>query len=255
MDQFDLHGKVAIVTGGNGGIGLGIARGLAQAGASIVVAARNPQKTQVAVEELGSLGVRAVGIQTDVTDPSQVENMVVDSVAALGGVDILVANAGMSIRKRPETYSIEEWTTIITTNLTGVFACCHAVYPRLKARGGGKIVTIGSMSSIFGMEMAVPYASTKGGVVQMTKSLASAWAADNIQVNCILPGWISTELTQGARRAMPRLHDSVIDRTPMKRWGTPEDMAGSALFLCSRASDFVTGVALPVDGGFSASMF
>jgi 2-deoxy-D-gluconate 3-dehydrogenase len=255
MDLFDLHGKVAIVTGGNGGIGLGIARGLAQAGADIVVAARNSQKTHAAVEQLSALGVRAVGLQTDVTDSAQVSKMVEESTGTLGGVDILVANAGMSIRKRPETYSMEEWAAVITTNLTGVFACCHAVYPQLKSRGGGKIVTIGSMTSIFGLDMAVPYASTKGGVVQMTKSLASAWAADNIQVNCILPGWISTELTEGARRALPRLQESVVDRTPMKRWGTPDDMAGAALFLCSRASDFVTGVALPVDGGFSASMF
>ena len=255
MELFDLHGKVAIVTGGNGGIGLGIAQGLAQAGANIAVAARNAQKTDTAVEQLSGFGVRAIGLQTDVTDADQVKQMVDHTVEALGGVDILIANAGMSIRKRPETYSIEEWTTVITTNLTGVFACCHAVFPQMKARGGGKIVTIGSMTSIFGLDMAVPYASTKGGVVQMTKSLASAWAADNIQVNCILPGWISTELTVGARKALPRLHDSVIDRTPMKRWGTPEDMAGTALFLCSRASDFVTGAAIPVDGGFSASMF
>ncbi len=255
MDWFDLHGKVAIVTGGNGGIGLGIARGLARAGADIAVAARNPQKTQTAVEQLGSLGARAVGLHTDVTDPAHIQKMVAATKDALGGVDILVANAGMSIRKRPEAYTLDEWTTVITTNLTGVFACCHAVYPELKARGGGKIVTIGSMTSIFGLAMAAPYASTKGGVVQLTKTLASAWAADNIQVNCILPGWISTELTEGARAAIPGLQEDVIERTPMKRWGEPDDLAGAALFLCSPASDFVTGVALPVDGGFSASMF
>ena len=255
MELFELHGKVAIVTGGNGGIGLGIAHGLAQAGADIVVAARNPDKTREAVEQLSGLGVRALGIQVDVTDASQIQKMVADTVDALGSVDILVANAGMSIRKRPETYSIEEWSTVINTNLTGVFACCHAVHPRFVQRGGGKILTIGSMSSIFGMEMGAPYSATKGGVVQLTRSLASAWARDNIQVNCILPGWIDTELTQGARRAMPRLDESVVDRTPQKRWGRPEDLAGAALFYCSAASDFVTGTALPVDGGFSSSMF
>ncbi|HEY1297895.1 MAG TPA: glucose 1-dehydrogenase [Chloroflexota bacterium] len=255
MELFDLHGKVAIVTGGNGGIGLGIARGLAQAGADIVVAARNPDKTRVAVEQLTALDVRAVGLQADVTDGAQIQKMVGDSVDALGGVDILVANAGMNIRKRPETYSIDEWSTVITTNLTSVFACCHAVHPQFKTRGGGKILTIGSMSSIFGMEMGAPYSATKGGVVQLTRSLASAWARDNIQVNCILPGWIDTDLTQGARRAIPRLDESVVDRTPQKRWGRPEDLAGAALFYCSAASDFVTGTALPVDGGFSSSMF
>ncbi len=255
MELFDLRDKVAIVTGGNGGIGLGMARGLAQAGANIVVAARNADKTSQAVEQLSSLGVRAMGLQTDVTDTAQIQRMVADTVAAFGGVDILIANAGMSIRKRPETYSIDEWSTVITTNLTGVFACCHAVHPQFLARGGGKIVTIGSMSSIFGMEMGAPYSATKGGVVQLTRSLASAWARDNIQVNCILPGWIDTELTQGARQAMPRLDASVVDRTPQKRWGRPADLAGAALFYCSPASDFVTGTALPVDGGFSSSMF
>jgi 2-dehydro-3-deoxy-D-gluconate 5-dehydrogenase len=255
MELFDLRGKVAIVTGGNGGIGLGIARGLAQAGADIVVAARNADKTRAAVEQIGAFGVRALGVQVDVTDAAQIQKMVADTVDALGAVDILVANAGTSIRKRPETYSIDEWSTVITTNLTGVFACCRAVHPRFVARGGGKILTIGSMSSIFGMEMAAPYSATKGGVVQLTRSLASAWARDNIQVNCILPGWIDTDLTQGARRAMPRLDESVVDRTPQKRWGRPEDLAGAALFYCSAASNFVTGTALPVDGGFSSSMF
>ncbi len=255
MELFDLRDRVAIVTGGNGGIGLGIARGLAQAGAHIVVAARNPDKTAHAVEQLTSLGVRALGVKADVTDGPQIQRMVDDTVAAFGGVDILVANAGMSIRKRPETYSLDEWSSVITTNLTGVFACCHAVYPQFKARGGGKIVTIGSMSSIFGMEMAAPYSATKGAVVQLTRSLASAWARDNIQVNCILPGWIDTDLTTMARQVMPRLEESVVDRTPQKRWGRPEDLAGAALFYCSAASDFVTGTALPVDGGFSSSMF
>ncbi|MBV8716941.1 MAG: glucose 1-dehydrogenase [Chloroflexi bacterium] len=255
MELFDLLGKVAIVTGGNGGIGLGIARGLAQAGADIAVAGRNADKTRDAVDQLTSLGVRAVGLQADVTDAGQVQQMVDATIEALGGVDILIANAGMSIRKAPETYSLDEWTTVITTNLTGVFACCHAVHPSMKARGGGKIVTIGSMTSIFGLDMAAPYTATKGGVMQLTKSLASAWARDNIQVNCILPGWIDTDLTVGARRALPRLQESVVERTPAKRWGRPEDLAGAAIFLCSAASDFITGTALPVDGGFSSSMF
>jgi 2-dehydro-3-deoxy-D-gluconate 5-dehydrogenase len=255
MELFDLRGKVAIVTGGNGGIGLGIARGLAQAGASIAVAGRNAEKTRNAVDQLSSLGARAVGLQADVTDAAQIQQMVEGTVEALGGVDILIANAGMSIRKAPETYSLDEWTTVITTNLTGVFACCHAVHPAMKARGGGKIVTIGSMTSIFGLDMAAPYTATKGGVMQLTKSLSSAWARDNIQVNCILPGWIDTDLTVMARRVLPRLQETVVERTPTKRWGRPEDLAGAAIFLCSPASDFVTGVALPVDGGFSSSMF
>ena len=255
MKIFELRGKVAIVTGGNGGIGLGIARGLGEAGADIAVAARNSEKTRSAVDQLCGLGVRAIGVQADVTDPEQIARMVRETIEVFGGLDILIANAGMSIRKPPESYSLDEWTTVVTTDLTGVFACCHAVYPAMKSRGGGKIVTIGSMTSLFGLDMAAPYAASKGGVVQLSKSLASAWAKDNIQVNSILPGWIDTELTQGARRARPQLHDSVVDRTPMKRWGRPEDLAGAAVFLCSPASDFITGTVLPVDGGFSSSMF
>jgi 2-deoxy-D-gluconate 3-dehydrogenase len=252
---FDLHGKVAIVTGGNGGIGLGIARGLAQAGADIAVAGRNEDKTSAAVAELQGLGVRAIGLHADVVDEAHVQKMVADTVRGLGGVDILVANAGMNARKAPETYSMAEWHKIVDTNLTGVFACCQAVHPELKRRGGGKILTIGSMASIFGFDVAAVYAATKGGVVQLTRSLAAAWAKDNIQVNCILPGWIDTDLTQGARRALPGLHERVVDRTPADRWGQPKDLAGAGVFYCSPASDFVTGTALPVDGGFSSSMF
>src|SRR5437868_6891671 len=255
MELFDLHGKVALVTGGNGGIGLGIARGLAQAGADIAVAGRNSDKTRAAVDELSCLGVRAAGVQADVADEAQVGAMVAEAVAALGGLDILVANAGTSIRKQPEEYVLAEWSMIVATNLTGVFASCLAAYPELKRRGAGKILTIGSMTSLFGLDMAAPYTATKGGVMQLTKSLSSAWAKDNIQVNCILPGWIDTDLTIGARKVRPQLHDAVLERTPAKRWGRPEDLAGAAVFLCSHASDFITGTALPVDGGFSSSMF
>jgi 2-deoxy-D-gluconate 3-dehydrogenase len=255
MDLFDLHGKVAVVTGGNGGIGLGIARGLAQAGADVAIAARNADKTATAVAELAALGVRSIGLGVDVVDEGQVQQMVRDTVSALGGVDILVANAGTNFRKQPEEYALAEWHRIVDTNLTGVFACCQAVYPELKRRGGGKILTIGSMASIFGFDVAAVYAASKGGVVQLTRSLASAWAKDNVQVNCILPGWIDTELTQGARRVRPSLHSDVVQRTPADRWGQPADLAGAAVFFCSSASDYVTGTALPVDGGFSSSMF
>jgi len=250
-----LHGKVAIVTGGNGGIGLGMARGLAQAGASIVVAARNAEKTDAALGQLRACGAPAIGLKVDVNSSQQVTQMVAGAVDAFGGVDILVANAGMSIRKRPEAYSLEEWGAVVATDLTSVFACCQAVYAPMQQRGGGKILTIGSMASLFGLNMAAPYAAAKGGVVQLTKSLASAWARDNITVNCVLPGWFDTDLTQGARRALPRLDESVVDRTPFKRWGRPDDLAGAAVFFCSRASDFITGATLAVDGGFSSSMF
>jgi 2-dehydro-3-deoxy-D-gluconate 5-dehydrogenase len=255
MELFDLHGRAAIVTGGNGGIGLGIARGLARAGAGVAVVGRNTDKNAAALAELRALGAPAVALRVDVTDDEQVRRMVADTVAALGGVDILVANAGTTVRKRPEAYSLDDWRHIVDTNLTSMFACCQAVHPEMKRRGGGKILTIGSMASLFGFDVNCVYAATKGGVVQLTRSLASAWAQDNIQVNSILPGWIDTDLTRGARQVIPGLHERVLDRTPTKRWGRPEDLAGAAVFYCSRASDFVTGTTLAVDGGFSSSMF
>ena len=242
MNPFDLKGKVALVTGGNGGIGLGIAKGLAQAGAAVAIAGRNAHKNAAAVAELQALGAKAIGL-------------VADTVQAFGGLDILVANAGINIRKLPQDYSSAEWHQIVDTNLTSVFECCQAAYPEMQRRGGGKIVTIGSMTSIFGFGVGPIYAASKGAVVQLTKSLASAWAKDHIQVNSILPGFIDTELTKGARRNVPGLHERVLERTPAKRWGEPADLAGSAVYFCSRASDFVTGTALPVDGGFSSSMF
>ena len=255
MNPFDLKGKVALVTGGNGGIGLGIAKGLAQAGADVAIAGRNEAKNASALADLKALGGRAIALVADVNDGAQVRRMIADTVQTFGGLDIVVANAGINIRKPPQEYSADEWHRIVDTNLTGVFACCQAAYPEMKRRGGGKIVTIGSMTSIFGFDVGPVYAATKGAVVQLTKSLAAAWAKDGIQVNSILPGFIDTELTQGARRNIPGMHERVVNRTPARRWGEPADLAGAAVFFCSSASDFVTGTALPVDGGFSSSMF
>jgi 2-deoxy-D-gluconate 3-dehydrogenase len=252
MNPFDLKGKVALVTGGNGGIGLGIAQGLARAGADVVVAGRNAGKNAAAVKALGG---RSIGIAVDVNDGAQVKRMVAEAVQALGGLDILVANAGINIRKPPQDYSVEEWRQVIDTNLNSVFACCQAAYPEMKRRGGGKIVTIGSMTSIFGLALGAAYASTKGAVVQLTKSLAIAWAKDNIQVNSILPGWIDTDLTRGARAQIPGLNERILQGTPAGRWGEPADLAGAAVFFCGRGSDFVTGTALPVDGGYASSIF
>jgi 2-deoxy-D-gluconate 3-dehydrogenase len=252
MNPFDLKGKVALVTGGNGGIGLGIAQGLARAGADVAIAGRNAAKNAAALKAIGG---NAIALVADVNDSTQVQRMVADTVKAFGGLDILVANAGINIRKQPQDYSGAEWHSIVDTNLTSVFQCCQAAYPEMQRRGGGKIVTIGSMTSIFGFDVGPVYAATKGAVVQLTKSLAAAWAKDNIQVNSILPGFIDTELTQNLRRNFPGAHERVVARTPARRWGDPADLAGTAVFFCSRASDFVTGTALPVDGGFSSSMF
>jgi 2-deoxy-D-gluconate 3-dehydrogenase len=251
MRLFDLSGKVAIVTGGNGGIGLGMAKGLAEAGAAVVVAGRNEVKNAEAVAELARLGARAIAVQVDVTSEASCREMVAKTVQEFGRLDILINNAGTNIRKRPEEYSLEEWRTILETNLTSAFVCSVAAYPEMKKAGGGKIVNIGSMMSIFGASFTTPYAASKGGIVQMTKAMACAWAQDNIQVNAVLPGWIDTALTRQARAQIPGLHEKVVARTPAGRWGVPDDFAGIAVFLCSRASDFLTGTAIPVDGGYS----
>ena len=249
--MFDLKGRVAIVTGGNGGIGLGMARGLAAAGASVVVVGRNTEKSHAAVRELGKLGADAIAVSTDVTDEAAVEQMVRAARERFGRIDILINNAGTNVRKSLHEYSLDEWHRVMNTNLTSAFLCSRAVYPAMKSAGGGKVINIGSMMSIFGASFSPAYGASKGGIVQLTKSAAIAWAPDNIQVNAVLPGWIDTELTQGARREVPWLHESVLKRTPARRWGTIDDMAGVAVFLASPASDFVTGTFIPVDGGYS----
>jgi 2-deoxy-D-gluconate 3-dehydrogenase len=206
--NFDLTGKVAIVTGGNGGIGFGIARGLAQAGANIVVAARRREKNAQAVAALQDSGVKALSVVTDVQDETSVQAMVQVSVEAFGHVDILVNNAGINIRKAPQDYTLAEWQEVLNTNLTGVFLCARAVYPYMAKAGGGKIINIGSMTSIFGSSVSPAYGATKGGVVQFTKSLALFWAKDNIQVNALLPGWIHTDLTASASSERYRIIQS-----------------------------------------------
>jgi 2-dehydro-3-deoxy-D-gluconate 5-dehydrogenase len=251
MKLFDLDGRVAIVTGGNGGIGFGMAEGLAAAGAAVVIAGRNEAKSEAAVRTLTESGAKAAAIAVDVTDAGSCRALIAASVKRFGRLDILVNNAGTNIRKQPQDYTLEEWNTIIATNLTSAFVCSQAAYAEMLKAGGGKIINIGSMMSIFGASFTTPYAASKGGVVQMTRALATAWAKDNIQVNAVLPGWIDTDLTRKGRAEVAGLHERVLARTPAGRWGTPEDHAGIAVFLASAASDFVTGTAIPVCGGFS----
>jgi 2-dehydro-3-deoxy-D-gluconate 5-dehydrogenase len=251
---FDLTGKVAIVTGGNGGIGLGMAQGMASCGAAIVIAGRNAEKAKSALAALRDYGVQSVFIAADVTKKAACVKLVADTVAQFGRLDILVNNAGTAIRKMPEDYTEAEWHEVLDTNLTSAFLCSQAAYEPMKRAGGGKMINIGSMMSLFGAPYATPYASSKGGIVQMTRALATAWAKDNIQVNAVLPGWIDTDLTKRARQQVTGLHERVENRTPAARWGVPADMSGVAAFLASPASDFVTGTAIPVDGGYSIGM-
>jgi len=166
-------------------------------------------------------------------------------------VQILINNAGINVRKQPQEFTLDEWRLVMDTNLTSAFVASQTAYPHMKKAGGGKIVNIGSMMSIFGASFTTAYAASKGGIVQMTRALATAWARDNIQVNAVLPGWIDTALTRGARNDVKGLHENVLRRTPTGRWGEPADLSGIAVFLSSKASDFVTGTAIPVDGGYS----
>ena len=253
MNLFDLQGKAALVTGGNGGIGLGMAKGLAAAGARVAIAGRDKAKNRAALKSLPG----AIAVEGDLREEKACRAMVESAAQKLGRLDILVNNAGTNIRKRPEEYSLEEWKLVLDTNLTSAFVASHAAYPHLKRAASekgkaGKIVNIGSMMSIFGAAFVAPYGASKGGIVQLTRALACAWARDNIQCNAVLPGWIDTALTQRARQDIAGLHERVLARTPAGRWGAPEDLAGIAVFLCSRASDFITGAAIPVDGGYSS---
>jgi 2-deoxy-D-gluconate 3-dehydrogenase len=252
---FDLTGKVAIVTGGNGGIGLGIAEALGQAGAKLAIIGRNAAKSRAAAKLLfDQTGSEPLCLTADVAKPDETAAAIKTVTEHFGRIDILFNNAGINIRKPPQTLTLDEWHTVLGINLTGAFLMSQAVYPAMKQAGGGKIINIGSMTSIFGASFAPAYATSKGGIVQLTKSLALAWAADNIQVNAILPGWFVTELTERARTEVPGLYERVLARIPTGRWAQPKDITGTAIWLASPASDYVTGIALPVDGGYSSSL-
>ncbi len=253
MDKlFDLKGKVAIVTGGNGGLGFGMAAGLAEAGADVAVVARNSEKTCRAVSQVRSMGVRAVGVSADLRLDADVKRAVDETVRALGGVDILVNNAGTVVRKEVHEITSEEWDRVFDINLRAAFLMAKAVYPHMKGRGGGKVVNVGSMTSIFGGGgSGAAYSASKGGVVQLSKSLAVGWARDNIQSNAILPGWFMTDLTSDIPVDQPERFDLISRRIPAGRWGEARELQGAVVFLSSRASDYVTGAVITVDGGYS----
>jgi 2-deoxy-D-gluconate 3-dehydrogenase len=252
---FSLSGKVAIVTGGGSGIGLGIAEGLSQAGARVAIVGRDAAKLDAAASKLAtSTGGEFLPVAADVSDEAQVESLARRVIDRFGRIDILFNNAGISIRKPPQDYAVDEWRRVLDVNLTSALLMSKAVYPEMKAAGGGKVVNTGSMASLFGAAYAAPYAASKAGIVQLTKSLAIAWAPDNIQVNAILPGWFETAMTDRAKLEVPGLGERVSARIPAGRWAKPQDMAGIAIWLSSPASDYVTGAAIPVDGGYSSVM-
>ena len=254
MTRFDLKGKVALVTGGNGGIGLGIARALAEAGATLAIVGRSEEKSRNAAEGIAlATGAEVMALTADVGSEESAAAAVRGVTGRFGRLDILVNNAGITVRRPPQDLSLDDWHAVLNVNLDGPFLMARAAYPELKAAGGGKVINIGSIYSTFGASYASAYSASKGGLVQLTRSLALAWAPDKIQVNAILPGWFDTELTERARAEVPGLNERVLARVPAGRWARPEDIAGTAIWLASSASDFVTGIAVPVDGGFSVA--
>ncbi|MGH7959209.1 MAG: SDR family NAD(P)-dependent oxidoreductase, partial [Opitutaceae bacterium] len=211
-------------------------------------------KNAAAIAALQALGRGARAFEVDVVSEASCRDFVAAAAQAFGRLDILVNNAGTSIRKPPQSLSAVEWHTVIDTNLTSAFLCAQAAYPFLQRAAGGKIINISSLMAWFGAAFAAPYAASKAGVVQLTRSLAVAWAKDNIQVNAIMPGWIDTPLTRKGRVEIPGFYEEHVTRTPAGRWGTPEDFGGAAVFLASGASQFVTGAVIPIDGGYSIQL-
>lgn len=251
LEAFSLAGRVAVVTGGNRGIGLAIAEGLARAGASVVIAARDITTGHAAITRIHRTGAAAAFLVTDVSGQASCQAMADETLQRFGRIDILVNNAGITRAARPEEMALTDWQTVLSINLTGAFLCAQAVYPAMRRQGAGKIINLGSIASNFGSALGAAYASSKGGIVQLTKSLAVGWGRDNIQVNAILPGYIESDLTRQAEAERPGSFDAKRARTPAGRIGAPEDIAGAAIFLASGASDFITGASIPVDGGYA----
>jgi 2-deoxy-D-gluconate 3-dehydrogenase len=248
---FDLSGRVAVVTGGNRGIGRAIALGLARAGASVAVLARNEGENRLVLCELMSIGRPALALNLDVTDRAALAPAVSRVERELGGIDILVNNAGIATPSGGVlNESAEVWDDTVETHLNACFLLSQLVARSMvNRRSGGKIINLASMYSIFGSAIVPSYSASKGAVVQLTKSMAIELAPHGIQVNAIAPGWIHTDMT-AAIRGTP-MNDAILARTPAGRWGTPDEIIGAAVFLASRGAGFITGVTLPVDGGYS----
>jgi 2-dehydro-3-deoxy-D-gluconate 5-dehydrogenase len=251
MKAFDLSGKTALVTGGTRGLGRGMAEGLAEAGAKVVIlgSSANVMKT---AEELRAKGLDVTAVQGDLSDRENIPALFNKAVAALGDrIDILLNNAGIQHRNRCEDFTLEDWDAVINVNLNAVFQLCQLAGRKMLEQGGGKIINLASMLSFFGGFTVPAYAASKGGVAQLTKALSNEWASKNIQVNAIAPGYMATEMNTKLIEDKSR-NAEILGRIPAGRWGTPEDMKGIAVFLASHASDYISGAVIPVDGGYLA---
>lgn len=253
MDIFDINGRVAVVTGGNGGIGRSLALGYAKAGAAVAIFGRNEKKNAQVLAELQQIGAPCMALRVDVTQRDQLGPAIGEVESRLGAVDILVNNAGIACLSGGILQeSAEDWDRVIETQLNAVFGLSKIVAGGMKDRKGGKIINIGSMYSYFGSSVVPSYSAAKGAIVQLTKSMAIELAPYDIQVNAIAPGWFVTDMTAAVRSPeMKVMGDEILARTPAGRWGEPDELVGAAIFLASSASNFVTGALIPVDGGYS----
>jgi 2-deoxy-D-gluconate 3-dehydrogenase len=244
-----LSGRVAAITGGNGGIGRGIALALAEAGAAIAILARNEKKNRETLDELYQRGATAIAVRLDVTERTALK-LAVDEVAGkIGPIDILVNNAGIAIPGGALRLEAEQWDRVLETNLNSCFFLSQLAAHSMVARKKGKIINIASEYSRFGNQIAPSYAASKGALIQLTKSLAIELAPHNVQVNAIVPGWIESDMTAPIK--LRPFYNEIIMRTPAGRFGTPAECGGAAIFLASPASDFITGATIFVDGGYA----
>lgn len=250
LDSFRLTGKNALVTGSSRGMGAAIALGLAQAGANVALHASQAVPSDV-LQSVLETGVRSVALTGDLAHPERAPELVEQTIAAFGSIDILINNAGITRRAPAVDYSANDWDDVLATNLTSVFRLCQSAARPMLAQGFGKIVNIASLLSFQGGIIVPAYAAAKGGVAQLTKALANEWAARGVQVNAIAPGYMATDLTQ-ALQDDPTRSRQILERIPAGRWGSTQDVAGAAVFLSSPASDYVSGHILVVDGGWLA---
>jgi NAD(P)-dependent dehydrogenase (short-subunit alcohol dehydrogenase family) len=252
LEMFQLNGRVALVTGGNRGLGLAMSRALAEAGADVVLTSRDEERAVTSARELAeATGRRTLGLAVDVTNAAQVEMMVQRIRQEFGRLDILVNNAGINVRKPAEDFDEASWDAVQAINLKAPFLCARAVFPLMKEQRYGRIISLASMLGLVALPERIAYCASKGGVIQMSRVLALEWAKYNITVNALCPGPFATELNIPVM-SNPETNQFFLNHIPLGRWGNPEELGGVIVFLASQASSFMTGAAMVVDGGWTA---